>query len=104
MIDAAGFNPNFGFLGDGNSLALKTDGTLWACGSNNKGKLGDGTEINRHTLVLIGSGYNKIIAGPSHSLALKPDGTLWAWGSNEYGQLGDGTTEDRNRPVQIVGQ
>jgi alpha-tubulin suppressor-like RCC1 family protein len=29
------------------SLILKTDGSLWACGNNEYGQLGDGTTENR---------------------------------------------------------
>ena len=28
------------------TLAVKTDGTLWATGGNNKGQLGDGSAVN----------------------------------------------------------
>ena len=35
------------------TMILKTDGSLWACGRNNCGQLGDGTYTNRSTPVLI---------------------------------------------------
>ena len=37
--------------GDGHSLALQGDGTVWAWGFNGNGELGDGTTTNRHTPV-----------------------------------------------------
>jgi alpha-tubulin suppressor-like RCC1 family protein len=37
--------------GDSHSLALKSDGTVWAWGYNYYGQLGDGTNINRSTPV-----------------------------------------------------
>ena len=83
------------------SLAVKTDGTLWGWGGNSFGQLGDGTTINRHLPVQIGTGFSDIAAFYRHSLALKSDGTLWAWGDNWRGTLGDGTTTDRHSPVQI---
>lgn len=85
----------------GHSLALKSDGTLWAWGYNHYGQLGDGTNTDRNTPVQIGSGYAAISAGGAHTLALKVDGTLWAWGDNAGGQLGDGTNESRNLPTEI---
>ncbi|MDO8140263.1 MAG: carboxypeptidase regulatory-like domain-containing protein [Candidatus Brocadiales bacterium] len=87
------------------SIALKSDGTVWAWGSNSFGKLGDGTTTDRTTPVQVSglSGITAIAVGRSHSIALKSDGTVWAWGGNYSGQLGDGTTTNRTFPVQISG-
>ncbi len=97
--------------GQGHSLALKNDGTVWAWGLNQDGQLGDGTTTDSSTPVQVNdptdsSGYltdvSAIAAGSSHSLALKSDGTVWAWGNNFSGELGDGTTTDSsNKPVQV---
>ena len=87
--------------GEGHSLAIKTDGTLWAWGYNNTGQLGDGTKVDKNIPIKIGSGYAMIAAGRFYSLAIKTDGTLWAWGANDTGQLGDGTNVNKNIPVQI---
>ncbi|MGZ9674710.1 Ig-like domain-containing protein [Flavobacterium sp. GNP001] len=85
------------------TLALKTDGTLWAWGTNNDGQLGDGTFVQKNAPVQIGTDTNwsSIDTGESHSLAIKTNGTLWAWGKNQYGELGDGTTVLKNVPTQI---
>lgn len=65
--------------GDGFSLALKADGSLWAWGSNVYGELGDGTLQNRSTPVLIGRDFVQVEAraGP---VALDRNGQLWLWG------------------------
>lgn len=75
------------------SLAIKTDGTLWTWGLNDYGQLGDGTTINKNTPFQIGSGTNwkQVTAGNWFSTALKNDGTLYSCGRNDIGQLGDGT-------------
>jgi hypothetical protein len=88
--------------GDGHSLAVKTDGSLWAWGNNTLGQLGDGTNLSRNKPVKIMDGVFSVAAKEFHSLALKKDGSLWAWGNNEYGQLGDGTTINRYTPVKIM--
>ena len=83
------------------TMALKSDGSLWAWGNNNHGRVGDGSEAPRTSPVKVGEGFVRVAAG-SHVLALKADGSLWSWGYNGNGQLGDGT-KDRNRksPAQI---
>ena len=89
--------------GKWHTVAVKTDGTLWAWGANNSSQIGDGTYTNRLAPTQLGTATNwrTIAAGDLHTVALKTDGSLWAWGINGYGQLGDGTTTDRNTPVQI---
>jgi RNA polymerase sigma factor (sigma-70 family) len=76
--------------GDDHSLAIKSDGTLWAWGANYSYQLGDGTKITRPTPVpsIPGNDWQQAAAGGNNSYALKHDGTLWAWGSNWGGQLG----------------
>jgi alpha-tubulin suppressor-like RCC1 family protein len=87
------------------NLALKSDGTVWAWGSNTSGQLGDGSTTGRLTPVQVSElmGAAAIAGGFSHSLALKSDGTVWAWGDNNYGQLGDGSATQRKTPVQVSG-
>ncbi|MCF8423809.1 MAG: T9SS type A sorting domain-containing protein [Bacteroidia bacterium] len=85
------------------TLAIKTDGTLWAWGRNNKGQLGDLTTTDKNvpTQIGIATNWSKITARQYHSLAIKTDGTLWAWGDNSTGAVGDGTNTDKNVPTQI---
>jgi alpha-tubulin suppressor-like RCC1 family protein len=89
--------------GQGHSLAIKTNGTLWAWGFNYYGQLGigDTTNVNVPTQIGTDNNWMKISAGGGHSLALKTDSTLWAWGANEEGQLGNDTTIQSTVPVQI---
>ena len=93
----------------GHSMALKSDGTVWAWGNNGFGQLGDGTSNTTRlppAQVMVATGIPMvgvlaIVAGQTHSMALRSDGTVWAWGYNAWGQLGDGTTVQRNMPVQV---
>ena len=85
------------------SLALTTDGTVWAWGYNYHGQLGDGTTTQSAIPVPI-AGLSSVIAiaaGDDHSVVLKSDGTVWAWGNNSQGRLGDGTTTQRSTAVQV---
>ncbi|ADI84086.1 choice-of-anchor D domain-containing protein [Geobacter sulfurreducens] len=74
--------------GGNHVLTLRSDGTLWAAGSNQFGQLGDGTGINRTSPVQVPGTWKTVAAGTTHSLGIKADGSLWAWGSNLFGQLG----------------
>ena len=85
------------------TVAVRTDGTLWAWGWNAYGQLGTGdyTSFNAPTQVGTGTDWASVSAGYLHTVAVKADGTLWAWGYNYYGQLGLGDTVDRNTPTQV---
>ena len=91
--------------GSQHSLALRSDGTVWAWGANDKGQLGNGTFDDSHSPVqVIGlSGITAISAGYNFNIALKNDGTVWAWGENTDSQLGDGNIANRMVPVKVSG-
>ncbi len=77
--------------------------SLYAWGYNLYGELGDGTNFDRTTPVLIASAtsWTKIDAGYLDTMAIKTDGSIATWGRNDYGQIGDGTTINRNLPVTL---
>jgi len=85
------------------TVALKTDGSLWTWGWNDRGQLGDDSISWSSVPSRIGlyNDWSSVAAGYYHSAALKTDGTLWIWGWNSNGQLGDGTTADRGLPAQM---
>ena len=88
------------------SLALRSDGTVWAWGGNSAGQLGRGTITGDEVTAAPVSGLagvTKIAAGCGFSLALRSDGTVWAWGVNSVGQLGIGSTASSAVPVKITG-
>jgi len=84
-------------------MALRSDGTVWAWGSNTQGQIGGGTGTTILTPVqVVGlNGVTAISAGDLHSAALRSDGTVWSWGAG--GMLGDGTIAQRRTPVRVVG-
>jgi alpha-tubulin suppressor-like RCC1 family protein len=88
--------------GDSHGMILKSDGTLWATGSNFYGELGDGTTTNRLSPIQIMNAVSAVSAGNGYTMILKNDSTLWAMGYNVFGQLGDGTTTNRLTPVLIM--
>jgi len=82
--------------GDGHSLAILSDGTLWAWGNNLSGRLGFGTAGGNFSLPtevvapVSGSEWTAVSVGTSHTLALRDNGQLYAWGNNANGRLGIG--------------
>jgi alpha-tubulin suppressor-like RCC1 family protein len=77
--DPSGYRTSVSVIaaGSSHSLALKSDGTVWAWGSNERGQLGNGTEtlgtntlgINTPVQVSNLSGVKAIAAGSDHNLA-----------------------------------
>jgi alpha-tubulin suppressor-like RCC1 family protein len=64
------------------SIAIKSDGTLWAWGQTYDGHLGNGVSAAgcRYTPQQIGTNFVSIASGFSYAIGLKDDGTLWSWG------------------------
>ena len=66
------------------AYALRSDGTVWAWGSDYWGQLGDGNDHNSAGTATPTevSGLDHIIAiaaSESNAFALRSDGTVWAW-------------------------
>lgn len=83
------------------SLAIKSDGTVWAWGSNSNCQFGNGSTTSINAPIQINNDITDISAGQYHSLFLKGDGTVWGCGSNLNGELGNGTTTTSKVPVEV---
>jgi alpha-tubulin suppressor-like RCC1 family protein len=98
--------------GNNFTLALKTDGTVWAWGYNVSGQLGNNSNANQSSPVQVFqyqpspnppiplTDVVAIAAGGAHSLAIKRDGSVYAWGWNGNGQLGNNSTANSWVAVQ----
>ncbi|MGI8685504.1 MAG: hypothetical protein ACR2MO_10530 [Acidimicrobiales bacterium] len=90
------------------SLALRSDDSVLAWGSNFFGQLGDGSAVDSNLAVAVTglgarSGAIAVAAGARHSLVIKADGSVLAWGDNVSGQLGTGSTAASRVPVAVSG-
>ncbi|HEY5168394.1 MAG TPA: hypothetical protein VIK03_03225 [Thermoleophilia bacterium] len=92
------------FTLDDHTLAIKTDGSLWAWGANDYGQLGIGGTAPRltPTRVDMATDWAAVACGDDYSAGLKTDGTLWVWGRNQFGQLGTTDLVDKDVPTQVT--
>ena len=85
------------------AYAIKTDGTLWTWGGNQKGQLGTGNVTYYSSPVQIGSltNWKDVTGGDRTGVAVTTGGALYSWGFNGSGRLGLGNTTDYSSPVQV---
>jgi alpha-tubulin suppressor-like RCC1 family protein len=88
------------------SLALLSEGTVVAWGTNRQGELGNETMGGASSVPAPVSGLGgvqQIAAGGRDTLALLAGGSVAAWGYNADGQLGDGSVLSSDVPVAVHG-
>jgi len=96
-----------GITGDafeGHTLAIDSDGRLWAWGDNSLGQLGQGNTTSKLKPVRVGNASNwiDVEVGSAFSIALNDEGEIWLWGDNRFGQLGpDVVAEFQSVPTQL---
>jgi alpha-tubulin suppressor-like RCC1 family protein len=72
-----------------NSLALKSDGSVWVWGENGSYQVNVTTLPQLHpALMSVLTGVAEVSGGYNHIVARKSDTTVYAWGSNDALQLG----------------
>ena len=89
------------------TFMLKNDGSLWACGDNQKGHLGLNDTTNRNVFTQVTTNINNDVKQVScslcnHIMIVKNDGSLWGCGSNERYQLGLGGDSDKKIFTQVT--
>lgn len=102
---AAGTNWKQTKAGSCQTIAVKTDGSLWNWGRNTNGNLGNcSIEWQSSPVQTVSNTTNWKVshAGFTHHLATKTDGTLWIWGRGNGGRLGNDTTISVCSPVQTI--
>jgi alpha-tubulin suppressor-like RCC1 family protein len=85
------------------TLAIKSNGTLWAWGYNGYGNLGDGTYTNRLVPTQIGldNNWTDVYVGDDFSFAKKTNGNVYAWGKNDYSNLGNQSFSTLTTPTLL---
>jgi len=88
------------------SWAIKTNGTLWSWGDNEKGQLGHNNRTDYSSPVQVpGTTWAYVSGNEAAMVAIKTDGTMWSWGENDNAQLGLNQTHNLklSSPAQIPG-
>ncbi|MBU1143737.1 MAG: InlB B-repeat-containing protein, partial [Firmicutes bacterium] len=92
------------------SLALSSNGQIFAWGNNDSGQLGNNTNENLYSPLNITSYFilnadeyiTKIAAGGGHASAVTSSNRIFVWGNNYTGQLGNNSLINSNVPIDIT--
>jgi len=102
----AGVTATAAAAGGDHSLAIGSDGKLYAWGNNSEGQLGNGTTVSSSTPVVVsmpaGVTATAVAAGQSHSVALGSNGAVYDWGDNSEEELGNGTNYNSPSPFKVT--
>jgi alpha-tubulin suppressor-like RCC1 family protein len=106
MVGVSGKTPSSIYAGQGWSIVLMTDGTIYGTGLNDSGQLGRGNTTNTNTLTLMTNSTGKtpvsVACGETYTIVLMSDGTIFGTGVNNEGQLGTGNTTNRTTLTQMT--
>jgi alpha-tubulin suppressor-like RCC1 family protein len=89
--------------GDAHTAILTANGTVFTCGSNAAGQLGNAQNADSGLPVQVVNldSVVWITARDFHNNVIKSDGTVWSWGSGQQGELGNGLDwSNSNIPLQ----
>lgn len=93
--------------GSHHSLALTSDGEVYAWGQNNCGQVGSGSTTNQPsprkvTACISGRRTLVIACGQTSSMAVLDNGEVYGWGYNGNGQLGLGNNVNQTNPCRVT--
>lgn len=89
--------------GTSHACGVRVDGTLACWGSNLRGQIGNGDNVDQRSpvnVVVAGKSWSTVSAGSEFSCAVSVDHELYCWGLNTSRQLGNGLSTNSNLPVQ----
>jgi alpha-tubulin suppressor-like RCC1 family protein len=94
--------------GEGHSVAVCGDGSMYAWGKAADGRLGLGKDVREDQLTPVCVGceetFGRLVwcaCGSKHTLAVSEEGKLWAWGRGTGGRLGLADRNKRHTPTHV---
>lgn len=106
FVSASGAQFTMISAGDLHTCGSVVGGRAMCWGANDRGQLGNGTNIDSAVPVLVAGVYNvvEIATGSGFACALVVDGTVHCWGDNTSFQLGDGGGQTQSSfPTGVFG-
>jgi alpha-tubulin suppressor-like RCC1 family protein len=93
--------------GNGQTLVMLSDHSVWAWGADKACQLGDGRVGQRRAAPLrihppAGVTYRSLATGSATSYAIATSGKVYAWGVSHVGQVGNGQTHTTCAPVVVA--
>jgi alpha-tubulin suppressor-like RCC1 family protein len=90
--------------GSYHSMALRSDGTVFSCGYNRFGQLGNNTTTNKNSFIqAVGvSNILSISTIDKYGVILRSDGLSFSCGYNVWGQLGNFLPGHRSTYTQTL--
>lgn len=87
------------------TVALRSDGSLWAWGENCQGRLGPGDTSTSRVAAprRVMDGVTQVSTGGTHTLVLRSDGSISGFGSNAQLQLTKAALRQVTTPTPVAG-
>lgn len=102
-VSAEDYTWKFVTAGDATTHAIRSDGSLWGWGWNDKGQAANGVKERTATPTLTDAGmkWKKVVGGKAYAFYLAEDGSLWAAGTADSGVQGTGDGVDHKILTRI---
>jgi alpha-tubulin suppressor-like RCC1 family protein len=92
--------------GNGQTIVLLSDGTVWSWGTNKNGQLGNGKTTNSAYPIQVdvpsGVTFTQVVSGGASDYAIDSNNQVYSWGQNNYGQLGNGQESSGSVTLPVV--
>ncbi len=83
------------------TIALKSDGSVWATGSGYFGLVTNGQTSDEQFMTVPLGNIQQVVGGNNTAFAIDSSGNLWAWGADYTGQLGLGEVGGQAMPYSV---